>query len=82
MKTNTLKSVAALVSAAAILSNTTFAGPGPQDHSQPARSNSAKTTVAVAQAVKAPAADLKSTASTTQRATHLVYNAHGGVIVL
>lgn len=82
MKTNTIKSIAALFSAAAILSSAAFAGPGPQDHSVPTRTISATTTIAVMPATRTPVAEHKSAASSTQRTPHLVYSPHGGVTVL
>jgi hypothetical protein len=81
MKTNTTKSIAALLSAAAILSSTVLAGPGPQDHSQAAPAKVPTTTVAFGGTRKAQASDFRATTD-TPRATRLVYGAHGGVIVL
>ncbi len=86
MKTQSLKSVAAGIVAAGMLSSTMFAGPGPRGAPVEVRGQTTQTVVTTRTVVapKVTTSDFKTTKSTTQtpRSARLVYNAHGGVNVL
>lgn len=83
MKTQSLKSLVALIIAGGMLSSNVFAGPGPKGAPQETGNQTTKAAVTtIAVYPNAHSLNSKSTQTFTPRTPHLIYTAHGGVNIL
>ena len=81
MKTNTAKTLVALLSSALVLSSSVFAGPGPQVHSQSTGAVQQKTAAKTTAVEKQFPRNLKAVNETSRKPV-TVSTAHGSITVL
>lgn len=85
MKTNSsLKTLVARFSAAALLSGSVFAGPGPHGETTPTHNTQAESktaAVSIPNTVKTQVSSFQRTQPQTQKQVRFIYDAHGNLIM-